>query len=283
MISLIVWRWSPGSIAITRLMHLYIWAWGQAWLDCRGCATWGPAIIDTFFSSKMTTKLWVCMCLYRLQNGTKLSYPKISEQAQPLLSQPASAIGSLVRKPSVGLNSKKIHKQNNIPSWFYRPGANWLMIKYQFSHNFIFSNLKSTSCALMATIRLFPKLTQLLFMDKLAQLSFMDMQYIIADVGNSNCPLLFTDKCNCICADAHVRASAVPLSRLSTEGVWNQQHLLRRCDNLYLFSSRSARSVHFQLTVQFQWVALLRGYCTSYPKISMFCALSQNYQHLFEK
>ena len=26
----------------------------------------------------------------------------------------------------------------------------------------------------------------------------------------------------------------------------------------------------------------LRGYCTSYPKISMFCALSQNYQHLFE-
>ena len=24
---------------------------------------------------------------------------------------------------------------------------------------------------------------------------------------------------------------------------------------------------------------LLRGYCTSYPKISMFCALSQNYQH----
>ena len=28
---------------------------------------------------------------------------------------------------------------------------------------------------------------------------------------------------------------------------------------------------------------LLRGYCTSYPKISMFCAVSQNYQHLFEK
>ena len=28
---------------------------------------------------------------------------------------------------------------------------------------------------------------------------------------------------------------------------------------------------------------LLREYCTPYPKISMFCALSQNYQHLFEK
>ena len=27
----------------------------------------------------------------------------------------------------------------------------------------------------------------------------------------------------------------------------------------------------------------LRGYCTSYPKISMFCALSSHYQHLFEK
>ena len=26
-----------------------------------------------------------------------------------------------------------------------------------------------------------------------------------------------------------------------------------------------------------------RGYCTSYPKISMFCALSQNYQYLFLK
>ena len=25
------------------------------------------------------------------------------------------------------------------------------------------------------------------------------------------------------------------------------------------------------------------GYCTSYPKVSMFCALPQNYQHLFEK
>ena len=28
------------------------------------------------------------------------------------------------------------------------------------------------------------------------------------------------------------------------------------------------------------WNKCLRGYCTSYP---MFCALSQNYQHLFEK
>ena len=28
---------------------------------------------------------------------------------------------------------------------------------------------------------------------------------------------------------------------------------------------------------------VLRGHCTSYPKISMFCAVSQNYQHLFEK
>ena len=28
---------------------------------------------------------------------------------------------------------------------------------------------------------------------------------------------------------------------------------------------------------------LLRGYYTFYPRISMFCALSQNYQHLFEK
>ena len=27
----------------------------------------------------------------------------------------------------------------------------------------------------------------------------------------------------------------------------------------------------------------LRGYCTSYPKISMLCALSQNYQYLFQK
>ena len=27
-------------------------------------------------------------------------------------------------------------------------------------------------------------------------------------------------------------------------------------------------------------VKRLRGYCTSYQKISMFCALSQNYQHL---
>ena len=27
----------------------------------------------------------------------------------------------------------------------------------------------------------------------------------------------------------------------------------------------------------------LGGYCTSYPKISLFCALSQNYQHLYEK
>ena len=27
----------------------------------------------------------------------------------------------------------------------------------------------------------------------------------------------------------------------------------------------------------------LRGYCTSYLEISMFCALSQNYWHLFEK
>ena len=27
----------------------------------------------------------------------------------------------------------------------------------------------------------------------------------------------------------------------------------------------------------------LRGYCTSYPKIIMFCALSQNYQHPLEK
>ena len=27
----------------------------------------------------------------------------------------------------------------------------------------------------------------------------------------------------------------------------------------------------------------LRGYCTFCPKISMFCALSQNYQHLFWK
>ena len=31
--------------------------------------------------------------------------------------------------------------------------------------------------------------------------------------------------------------------------------------------------------------ATLRGYwyCTSYPKISMFCALPQNHQHLLEK
>ena len=27
----------------------------------------------------------------------------------------------------------------------------------------------------------------------------------------------------------------------------------------------------------------LKRYCTSYPKISMFCALSQNHQHLLEK
>ena len=34
-------------------------------------------------------------------------------------------------------------------------------------------------------------------------------------------------------------------------------------------------------------LGFLRGYCTSYPqktsKICMFCALSQNYQHLFDK
>ena len=28
---------------------------------------------------------------------------------------------------------------------------------------------------------------------------------------------------------------------------------------------------------------VLRGYCTSYPQISMFCVLSQNYQRQFEK
>ena len=27
----------------------------------------------------------------------------------------------------------------------------------------------------------------------------------------------------------------------------------------------------------------LRGYCTSYPQMSMFCALSHSYQHLLEK
>ena len=27
----------------------------------------------------------------------------------------------------------------------------------------------------------------------------------------------------------------------------------------------------------------LRGYCTSYPKLASFCALSQNNQHLLEK
>ena len=27
----------------------------------------------------------------------------------------------------------------------------------------------------------------------------------------------------------------------------------------------------------------LRGYCTSYPQISMFCARSQNYQYFFEE
>ena len=30
-------------------------------------------------------------------------------------------------------------------------------------------------------------------------------------------------------------------------------------------------------------LSILRGYCTSYRKISMFCVLSQNHQHLFEK
>ena len=29
--------------------------------------------------------------------------------------------------------------------------------------------------------------------------------------------------------------------------------------------------------------SILRGYCTSYPKITKFCTLFQNYQHLFEK
>ena len=30
-------------------------------------------------------------------------------------------------------------------------------------------------------------------------------------------------------------------------------------------------------------IQALRGYFTSYPKISMFCVLSQDYQHFFEK
>ena len=45
-----------------------------------------------------------------------------------------------------------------------------------------------------------------------------------------------------------------------------------RCDN----HARSQNEIQFRLTC-------FKGYCTSYPKISMFYVLFQNYQHLLEK
>ena len=53
-----------------------------------------------------------------------------------------------------------------------------------------------------------------------------------------------------------------------------------------LYSSQKETGSPFKFLGTDQLFVNLRGYCTSYPKsskISIFCALSQNYQHFFEK
>ena len=51
---------------------------------------------------------------------------------------------------------------------------------------------------------------------------------------------------------------------------------------LDVFENRVNKAEHLFLyeNQKLWYVFVLMGYCTSYPKISMFCALSQNYQHL---
>ena len=52
-----------------------------------------------------------------------------------------------------------------------------------------------------------------------------------------------------------------------------------------LLSNEMHKKPHFffRLGLLIITIKSFKGYCTSYPKISMFCAPSQNYQHLFEK
>ena len=46
-----------------------------------------------------------------------------------------------------------------------------------------------------------------------------------------------------------------------------------------------AQSLYYDFTfiLDVEYTLIVRGYCTSYPQIRMFCALSLNYQHLLEK
>ena len=76
----------------------------------------------------------------------------------------------------------------------------------------------------------------------------------------------------------HVACKAKRISYISCMFVVNLGH--------FIFYIIDHFNIHHTSWGHFNLVANLRGYCTSYPKklkISLFCALSENYQHLFEK
>ena len=56
---------------------------------------------------------------------------------------------------------------------------------------------------------------------------------------------------------------------------------MTECINTKPVTCSKGRKVPFAITRH--KLFYLRGYCTSYPQISMFCTLSQKYQYLFKK
>ena len=68
-----------------------------------------------------------------------------------------------------------------------------------------------------------------------------------------------------------VKISPPGVTIISLDVTFHYTYLWRKC---FIVGSEGT---------QFETVSVFKGVMHPYPKISMFCGLSQNYQHLFEK